>query len=137
MSTLARLSAVVLTVVFAWAGAAKLADREGTADAFGALGLRRPTDLAIVVPVLELFVAIELIAMPLVGAYGALFMLVAFTVVLIGVVRRGVPVACACFGSVSSKPAEPVSWRSLLRNGVLIVLALVAAAGAPAGLTGR
>ena len=137
MSTVARLSAVVLAIVFAWAGGAKFTDREGTADAFGSLGLRRPSDLALVVPILELFVAIELIAMPLVGAYLALFMLVAFTVVLVSVVRRDVPVACACFGSVSTKPAEPVSWRSLLRNAVLIVLALIAAAGAPTSVMGR
>jgi uncharacterized membrane protein YphA (DoxX/SURF4 family) len=137
MSAAARVSSIVLCVVFAWAGAAKLADREGTVDAFGSLGLRRPADLAIVVPVLELFVAVELIAMPLVGAYGALFMLVAFTVVLVGVVRRGVPVACACFGSVSTRRADPVTWRSLLRNAVLIVLALLAAAGAPTAVIGR
>jgi len=137
MSALARASAVVLAVVFAWAGGAKLADRAGTVDAFGSLGLRRPADLAIVVPVLELFVAVGLIAMPLVGASGALFMLVAFTVVLVGVVRRGVPVACACFGSVSTRPADPVSTRSLLRNAVLIVLAVVAAAGAPTTVIGR
>ena len=137
MNAAARVAAAVLAVVFTWAALAKLVRRDETADAFGSLGLRHPAELAVVVPLLELFVALELLLMPLVGAYGALFLLVAFTVVLVRVVRRDVAVGCACFGSMSNRPAEPVSWRSLVRNGVLVALALVVAAGASGPITGR
>jgi hypothetical protein len=133
----ARVAATVLAAVFTWSALAKLVRRDETAEAFRSLGLRRPADLAVAVPVLELFVVLELIIMPLVGGYGALFLLVAFTVVLVGVIRRGVPVACACFGAVSTRRAEPVSWRSLVRNGVLVALAVVVAIGAPSTLSGR
>jgi hypothetical protein len=133
----ARVAAAVLAAVFTWSALAKLVRRDATADAFAALGLHRPRDLAVVVPALELLVALELVVVPLVGAYGALFLLIAFTVVLLGVVRRGVLVECACFGSVSSRPAEPVSWRSLVRNSALVALAVFVALGAPSHLSGR
>jgi hypothetical protein len=131
-----RAAAVALAIVFAWAAVAKAADREGTADAFGALGLRGPAALALAVPVAELVTAVALVLVPVGGAFGALFLLVAFTVVLAGVVRRGVPVSCACFGAVSTRAADPVSLRSLVRNLVLLALASFVVAAAPPPLWG-
>jgi hypothetical protein len=38
---------------------------------------------------------------------------------------------------VSTRLADPVTWRALVRNAALVVLALIAAAGAPNALIGR
>ncbi len=129
---LARVGAVVLAAVFAWAAAAKLRDRDGTASEFAAMGLPAPTAASVAVPVVELVVAVALVLGAAVGrpspaAFAAFALLVGFTVHLASIVRTGRPVACRCFGGAST---EPVSGRSLVRNGVLLTLAaFVAVAG--------
>jgi hypothetical protein len=127
----ARVVAGVLAVALLWAAAAKAVARDATADAFGSLGLRWPAQLSILVPLAELACAAGLIAAPVVGATAALFLLVAFTAVLVSVIRRGVPVGCACFGAVSAEPDRPVGWGSVARNGALIALALFVVAVGP------
>jgi hypothetical protein len=127
----ARVVAGLLAAALVWAGAAKAVSREATADAFGSLGLRQPGPLSIAVPLAEVACALGLIVAPVVGAIGALFLLVAFTAVLVSVIRRGVPLGCACFGAVSAEPDRPVSWASLARNGGLIALALFVIAVGP------
>ena len=82
--------------------------------------------VAWVVPAAELVTAALLVAVPSVGGPAALFLLVAFTVVLSNVIRRGAHVTCACFGAASS---HPVSVVDIARNLGLMVLA-VAAIGA-------
>jgi hypothetical protein len=127
----ARAVAGVLAVALLWASVAKAASREATADAFGSLGLRAPGPLSTAVPLAEAVCAVGLIVAPVIGATAALFLLVAFTAVLVSVIRRGVPLGCACFGAVSSGPDQPVAWGSVARNVVLIAAALFVVAVGP------
>jgi hypothetical protein len=127
----ARVVAGILALALMWAAVAKAVSHEATADAFGSLGLRWPAGLSVVVPLAEVACAAALIVAPVVGAIAALFLLVAFSAVLVSVIRRGVPVSCACFGAVSAEPDRPVSWGSVARNGGLIALALFVVAVGP------
>ncbi len=130
MTVAARAVGAVLAAVLVWAAGAKAVDRDATADAFGSLGLRAPARLAVAVPLGEVACAIALVVVPVIGGLASVFLLVAFTAVLVGVIRRGVPVGCACFGAVSSVD-RPVSWGSVARNGVLIAMALFVVAVGP------
>ena len=121
-----RAAAILLAVVFAWSAIAKATDLSETSLGFAALGLRAPERLAVVVPALEMLTAGLLVVAPPVGGTLALFLLVAFTVVLIDLLRRGLRVSCACFGAVSS---HEVRWLDVCRNAVLIGLALLTILG--------
>ncbi len=122
---------LLLALVFAVAGIAKLADREGARAAaaeFG-LGWRLAGPVSFVVPVLELGVAVALlpgVSAPWAAAAAA-GLLVAF-VLAIGVnLARGRRPDCHCFGQLHSAPAGPAA---LGRNVVLgAVAGLVAVAG--------
>ena len=131
MTLAGRVVAGLLALALVWAAAAKALSREATADAFGSLGLRSPAMLSVAVPLAELACAVALVVAPVVGAAAALFLLVAFTSVLVSVIRRGVPLGCACFGAVSSASERPVSWVSVARNSGLIALALFVVAVGP------
>lgn len=124
-------AACLLAAVFAWAGAAKLGQPAETAAGFAALGLDRPAALARAVPVVELALAVGLLAAPAAGAAAALLLLAAFTAVLARALRRGVEVPCACFGRAGG---PPLSWVEVARNGLLAALAALALA---AGLDPR
>ena len=117
MNDVAYALALGLAVVFAWAGAAKLASPKRTARAFRRLGVA--PGLARVVPVLELALAAAIVVAPA-AALGAAALLGAFTVVL---ARAEDGAGCACFGSASTTPA---SWVHVVRNGLLVAAALVA-----------
>lgn len=121
-------AAVVLAATFAWAGAAKLSRPDDTASGFAGLGLGGAAALAMVVPAVELVLAVALLAAPAVGGAVALVLLAAFSVVLLRAVRRGVEVRCACFGQAGGPPLSPVD---LLRNGLLAGLAALATAAGP------
>lgn len=121
----ARLASLALGVTFLWAGVAKLADSRwpGVAGAFGV-----PPAVAIAIAPVELVLGAALVTLPgrLVAAV-AMLVLLAYTVVVVREVRsdRDAP-PCACFGGVS---ARPVSWRTVVRNAVLLALAATALAG--------
>jgi hypothetical protein len=125
MSELGYLAALILAVLFAWAGVAKLGARRRTARTFATLGLPAPAALALAVPVVELALAAGLVLAPGWAAAGALALLAAFSVFLTRAVRAGVDVGCGCFGSAGS---EPVSFVELVRNGLLGIAAAVALA---------
>ena len=105
------------------AGATKLARPTWVRDA-AALGV--PALLARPVPVVELGVgaalAVGLARRPL--AFAALALFVAFSLVIARALAAGRRPVCACFGGWSRRPIGPLS---LVRNGVLAALALVAA----------
>lgn len=122
--TLVRAAALVLAAVLGWSALAKLADVPGTRSSFEALGLRWSRELAFLVPAAEAATAVLLVVAPRMGGAIALFLLVAFTVVLVDVLRRGLEVRCACFGSLTE---SPVGHRDVVRNGLLIGLALIVA----------
>jgi hypothetical protein len=117
-------SAVVLAVVLAGAGVAKLRAPRTTTASFSALGLPAAARLARVVPHLEVAVAASLVTVPRVGAVVAAVLLVAFTGVVAVTIRRGVDAGCACFGAPTSRP---VSGVELARNAGLLALAAAAA----------
>lgn len=120
MSEVGYALALGLAAVFVWAGVSKLQSRWRTERAFVALGV--PAWLARVVPAIELGLAALLVAAPISGIL-AMILLALFTIVLM---QAEDGVACACFGSGSG---EPVSWVHLLRNVLLMVVAVVASFG--------
>lgn len=129
---LAPVAGLALAAVFVVAAVTKLADRDGTTEEFANLGLPAPGLLARVVPPAELIVAALLLTRPNVGALTATVALLAFSAVLLAVLRSGRSVSCGCLGSLSDKP---VSAATLVRNGALITLAALASTGPnPAGL---
>lgn len=119
-----QLLAVLLAVVFAWAAGAKLAARPDTAAGFASLGLPAPEAMVWVMIGLEIAIAALLVIVPGWGSLLAFAVLAGFTVFLVGLVRSGRPVSCRCFGGAST---EPVSGKTLIRNGLLLALAAVVA----------
>ena len=114
-------SAVVLAAVFALAAVSKLRDLDATADGFETLGLPSPTVFAAIIPLAELAIVALLLIIPAAGAIAALVTLAFFTTFLVGRLRAGVRAPCACFGS---SRALPLSGADVLRNLLLIVLAV-------------
>ena len=116
-----RWLAVLLAAAFVFAAVAKLADRTRTERSFELLGLANPRELAVVVPAIELFVALALVFAPVAGAGLALGLLTLFTTFLVLARRRGVDADCGCFGPrFRSTPRT-----ELLRNAGMSVIALV------------
>jgi thiol-disulfide isomerase/thioredoxin len=117
---------LLLGLVFALAGLAKLADRNGTREAVLAFGspARIAGVLAIALPAAELAVAILLLPArtAVYGAIGAVALLVLFTAALANALARGRSPDCHCFGQLHS---TPTSWRTLARSGALLAAALV------------
>jgi uncharacterized membrane protein YphA (DoxX/SURF4 family) len=126
VSWLTATASVVVGLAFLVAGASKLA--AGPAWPASARDLGVPGWIALLVPWVELVVGGLLVAQlaepwP---ALAATAMLVVFTALLITGLRAGERPVCACFGRWS---ASPIGAGHLARNGVLIVLAVVAVLG--------
>ncbi len=119
-----RILAGVLAIVFGWAAGAKLGSRDETVAGFADLGLPFPAVFMKLVVGAEIGTALVLLMAPRWGAILAFALLAGFTVYLAQLVRSPNPIACRCFGAASS---ETVSARSLLRNGVFLVMAALAA----------
>ena len=81
--------------------------------------------LARIVPVVEVLLALALVARPAIAAWPALVLLGAFTFVIWLAIARGVAAPCSCFGTARK---EPVSTNEIVRNGMLAGLAIVASA---------
>jgi hypothetical protein len=111
-----RGAALALAVVFAWSSLAKLVTRPDMT----ALGL--PAWFASATAYVEAALALVLLISPANGGIAALALLAGFTAFLVA--RRNSGVGCGCFGSTK---AEPISWRSIGRNVVLLALAAIAA----------
>jgi len=117
---------VVLAIVLAFAAVAKLRSRDTTRRQFAALlGDRFGPGVAAVLPWVELLVALLLVvwwsAVP--GILAAALLLV-FTGVIVRANTRHLP--CACFGGSASD--APPGAGAILRNAVLIALAVLATA---------
>lgn len=115
--------AVVLAAVFVRAGTAKLARLDQTEVSFAGLRLPAAGLLARLVPVVELTLAVLLVAFPPLGGVASLIILVVFTAVLLPAIASGVQVSCSCFGAAR---ADPVSRVDLVRNVLLAGLAVTA-----------
>jgi hypothetical protein len=120
VNQIASASALLLALLLAWAGAAKLRDRRGTARSFDALRVRVPVLLVVAA---ELITGAVLVVRPRAGGLLAAALLGAFTLVLLRAVRLPSQVRCGCFGSASTEPVGPAT---IVRNVLLLGLAGVA-----------
>src|SRR5947209_4997139 len=125
MAVALLVSRLALAAVFAAAGTAKLADRDGAQKAaldFGA-PRRLAAPLAVALPVAELGVAILLLlaGSARAAAVGAVALLVLFSAAIAVAVLRGRAPDCHCFGQLHS---EPAGWKALARNALLAALAV-------------
>lgn len=134
LTWLALIARLILAAVFAAASVAKLADRTGTKRAVVDFGApeRFAALLALGLPIAELIVAVLVLpgTTAVVGALGALALLLLFSGAIVWNLARGRTPDCHCFGQLHS---EPAGRKTLVRNGVLAVLALLALAGSLAG----
>lgn len=121
-------AALALAGLLGWAAVAKARRRPATTASFQDLRLPAAAALAVVVPVVEAAVAATLVVRPRAGAWPALFLLGAFSIVIVRAVAAGAEAPCACFGSGGDRP---VSTGELVRNGVLAALAVLAAGAGP------
>jgi uncharacterized membrane protein YphA (DoxX/SURF4 family)/peroxiredoxin len=126
VGAVALLARAGLAVMFAVAGAAKLANLEASRRSMRDFGV--PALLAgpvgIAVPVLEIAVGLALLPTPIaeIGAAGALALLLGFTLAIGVNLLRGRKPDCNCFGQLHSKP---ISAWTFVRN---LALSAVAAA---------
>ena len=124
IDTTLLITRLLLALVFALAGIAKLADRAGARQAIIDFGLPSSlaTTLGILLPLCELAVAAALIptATAWWGAIGALALLLLFIGGISTNLARGHKPDCHCFGQIHSAPA---GWKTLARNGVLAAVA--------------
>ena len=115
---------LLLAMVFAVAGVAKLADREGSRRAVTDFGIPAviASPLGTLLPLIELAVAGALLpaSTALWGAMVALGLLLLFVVGISVNLARGHKPDCHCFGQLHSAPA---GWKTLARNGVLAAVA--------------
>lgn len=125
VSGLGYAAAVALAAIFAIAAVAKLRDISATERDFVGLGLPRASFFARFVPLAELSIVALLLIVPPAGALAALVSLAFFTTFLIGRLRAGVRAPCACFGS---SRAQPISALDVIRNLLLMGLAVVSLA---------
>src|ERR687890_561943 len=115
---------LVLGAVFTLAGVAKLADLKGSRQAIIDFGVPSAigASLGLLLPLAELAVAATLLPASTAwwGALGALGLLSVFVVGISINLARGRKPDCHCFGQLHSAPA---GWKTLARNGVLVVVA--------------
>lgn len=125
MSAVAFVASVLVGLAFLVAGGSKLAAGPSWSAQAGDLGA--PAVVTPTLPWVELAIGAALVlqlARP-VAAIAAIVLLAAFTG-LIGLrLSQGRRPACACFGAWSAKP---IGASHLLRNGVLLALAVLALA---------
>jgi len=125
-SAVALAARVVLALTLGWAAVAKIRDRREAPGQLRALGVpaavARP--LSVLLPFAEAALAVVLVALrgALWPAWASVLLMGAFTVLVVATMSRGVP--CPCFG-VS---AAPMGVRSVVRNAVLLAVAVLATA---------
>jgi uncharacterized membrane protein YphA (DoxX/SURF4 family) len=110
---------VVLGAVFVVSGLAKIAS--GARWTAQASGLGVPRAIAAALPWVELALGAAVasgLADPW-PAVAAIAVLAVFTAWIVVHLARGQHPPCACFGSLS---LAPLSWRHVVRNGVLLAL---------------
>jgi uncharacterized membrane protein YphA (DoxX/SURF4 family) len=127
VEALGTVFAVVVGVAFVAAGVFKLIDGPAWPKQAADMGVARP--VAMVVPWAEIVIGVLLVVQlfePWV-ALAAVGLLVVFTIVIVRRLLDGSRPPCACFGSRSTRP---LGAYHVVRNGVLVALAVGAAAWA-------
>jgi thiol-disulfide isomerase/thioredoxin len=123
-SAVSLVLSLVVAGVFTVAGIAKLLDREGSQVAARSFGVHKRLIrvVGIGLPVTEIAIAVLLLpaATRWWAAVAALVLLLVFCAAIAVAMARGTAPNCHCFGQLHSAPA---GWKTLARNGVLVVLA--------------
>jgi hypothetical protein len=127
MWNLSEWCAAFVGAVFIFSSTQKLIDRRGWVAQAAQLGV--PRSIASIVAPLEGLVGVVLVAQIwlAVALVASLAMLLAFTLLLVSLLARGLRPPCACFGAARTRP---ISWWTVARNVVFIVINLVALLGA-------
>ncbi|HKA94083.1 MAG TPA: MauE/DoxX family redox-associated membrane protein [Acidimicrobiia bacterium] len=136
-STAGRL---VLAGVWAWAGVAKLGDPDASVRAVRAYDILPETfvkPFAWGLPFVELALAVLLLlgiaTRP--AAWASAALLLVFIGATVSVWARGLQIDCGCFGGGGQSSADATSYlRDIGRDGLLLCVALLVAAGAPSRL---
>ena len=120
----------VLAVVFLVAAVGKLLDLTASQQALEGFGVppRIARPAGPLLPAAELAVAAALLIQPiaLIGAAGALVLLLIFIAGVTYAMSQGRAPDCHCFGQIHSEPAGP---STLIRNGLLVAVAIVILVG--------
>lgn len=126
MEIILLLIRIILAAIFALAGVGKLLDLQGSKKAVRDFGV--PDVLArafaILLPVAEIAIATLLLFTQTAwfGAAGAFLLLAIFIGGMAFQMAKGNAPDCHCFGAIHS---EPISAKSLIRNAIFAILALV------------
>lgn len=135
MSTVVVAARLGLAAVLVMASVSKVVDLGAFGEANRRLGVpERVVGAARVgVPATELLLAVGLLVTPVASgaAAGTGLLFLAFTGLLVWNLAQGRRPSCNCFGSVRD---EPISWWSVARNALLIVLAALALGAGHDGL---
>lgn len=127
MTGFSYLNATALAALFLFAGIAKIVQLPLTKGSFQQLGLPFGNTLAVVVPIIEIALALVLIIRPAIGAIAALVLLGLFTAVVLRALLSGVQGGCGCFGATAN---SQVSSNDIVRNGLLAGAAVLATGAA-------
>ena len=114
---------VLLGIVFIWAGVAKVRTAHWSMLAIEA---GTPRSVVVALPAIEGLLGLALVVqvLPDVFPWIALALLTAFTATLALRYAKGSKAPCNCFGGKSN---DPVDATTFIRNGALMLLALLAA----------
>jgi putative oxidoreductase len=131
MRALATAARLLLAGLFLYAAGTKVPDMGAFAES---LANYRIFPAAIVSPVAAMVVGVEITAALALlfrpwaraGALVLAALLAGFTVGLASTLARGIDIACGCFGE-----SAPATWWTVLRDVVLLALALGVAASSP------
>ncbi|MEK7724826.1 MAG: MauE/DoxX family redox-associated membrane protein [Acidobacteriota bacterium] len=126
MENLLFILRILLVAIFGVAGFAKLYDLNGSKKAMQSFGVPEGVAFAagLTLPILEIAIAISLVFVQTswFGAIGAAGLLGIFIVGMLWQWSQGNAPDCHCFGQVHS---EPVSPKSIIRNAVFIIPAII------------
>ena len=131
MTLLARLARFLLGAIFLWASATKVPDMAAFAESVANYRIVPPSLVPVVAATLvgvEIAAGVALILNVWARAAALILaaLLAVFTVGLAGALARGIDLACGCFGGNA-----PATWWTVLRDVVLLGLAVAVAISSP------
>jgi Methylamine utilisation protein MauE len=135
--TIALVARLTLGAAFALSAGTKFARPAAFAGSLAAFGVPRPRVVARLLPPVEGGLAVSLVAVPgsAAPAFAAIVVLALFTGAVVANLTAGREAPCPCF---AAEGGRPVSAVTLVRNGLLLALAVVAtgpvAGASPAGV---
>lgn len=124
MHSAAIVASLLLGAMFLTAAVSKLRAPERWRAGAAELGLVRP--LVAVMPYVEAVLGASLLVQPRAAAIVAIVLLASMTGLIVVRLAQGRRPACACFGSLSTRP---IGVGTVLRNVAFIAVAVVAASG--------